>query len=300
MVISLMDVNNISFDSNDTIGFSIITLVEITKGLNQHDRNSVFKKFLKCWNRPNYHIYLPHDLDYLSCQLKKALISNNSQEQFDTLKQMCCRVFSLVCLYFTQMIALIVISIVHLNHNFVIKEGRIICNTEKDVLLANFCNQVIKVCVEYEKNQKDFEELYLKWEKGNGDLFGNILFNKFIEKYYNIIGEIRKEEYVLCGNGKKISDVFINKERKLSLDQFKNIYNSYFKYKINDDLTKKIFIPYAFDAIDTTEKFEFNHIADSFLIFNAISVEKNDNNKIKLISKDKKLNEIFNYILNQF
>lgn len=298
-IVKLMDVNTIDFCSKEEVGLSIVTIMEITKGQSDHDRHMQFKKVLNIYGKKNYHIYFPQELKDLEKQLTQAITENNQTEQFAILDQMCSRIMTMVYIFFSQMVCLIVLVIIHLNHDLVIGNGSVICNTVQEEALAHFSNCIVKFLKSFYDDQETiFKDCYKGWKKGDGDSFGNSLFNQLIDNYYRVIGWNKVEDYILCGKGKNLGKVLI-RNTPLSLERIETIYKAYFQYRINDKLTKKLFIPYVLEAInEKKQKFEFNHISDCFLIFNALTAENTENEKIVIDTGDETVKRIYN-ILNE-
>ena len=297
----LLDENTIDFNSTDEVGISIITLAEATKGKSVHERHALFKKFIRCLNKDNYHIYIPAELNKLKELLNKAVEEENTKKQYSVLEEMCYKIYSLVCLYFVQSICLIVISLIHVNHNFTIINGEITYETNQERIIAEYCNNVVRVFQEIDTNKnKAFEDSYISWRKGDADSFGNNFFNLLISKYYDLLDKTIDKSIVLCGNGKNIKKVLFDSNASVSKERILSIFDAYFYFRFNDNLTKRLFIPYIFDAInDEKLNFEFNHIADSFLIFNALTAKKTENVEIELKSDDVNLIKVYKLLKQQ-
>lgn len=298
MAIKLFDANKVVFDSSEEVGFSIVTLTELTKGGSEHTRNQYFKKFISIWNKENYHIYLPAELNKLKEELNYAIISNDKNKQFFVLYSMCNKIMTMIFVFFTQIICLLMISIVFSNHDLKIVDGEIPYANSNEMRLATFNNYVVNLFKTiYEHQENIFEGCYKDWKKGAGDVYGNQLFKLLLNKYSELTGEPLNPNVVLCGSKKNIASLFLKKDKRMSKDKLENIYKSYFPYKNNGELTQKLFIPYLLDAINEDKtKFEFNHISDAFLIFNALTVQKTEAEEINIDSTDETVIKMFSHL----
>lgn len=295
MRIKLLDVNRAVFNSSEEVGFSIVTLMELTKGLGQHDRNQYFKKFVSIWEKDNYHIYIPLELKELESDLIASIKAADRTKQNLVLFSMCEKIMVMVFVFFSQMICLFVIAMVFINHNLIIEDGQIPINSAIDKELADYNNYVVILFKHIFENQSDsFKDYYKDWNKNDGNEFGNKLLNYLLKKYLELTGRKTKTNIILCGNQKNIKELFNIDGKRITYDRLCLIYKSYFTYKINPDLIQKLFMPYLLDAMNNdSSKFEFNHISDSFLIFNAITAQKSESCDIDIDSDDTTLSNVF-------
>lgn len=295
MDVKLFDVNTAVFDSEEEVGLSIVTLTELTKGLSDHGRHRYYKKFISVWNKDNYHIYLPHELDDLQTKFIEFMEQNKIDEAYDVLDAMCEKILRMIFVYFSQMICLIMISVVFLNFKLVIQNGEIPYNNGNEREMAEFNNYVAKTFAYIYENQNTiFKNCHKEWKKDDGNKYGNCLFGLFAKNYFKIINKPNDEEICLCGDAKNIDSLFTDEEHNITLEKLNKIFESYLPYKMNGELTKKVFIPHLMDAInDPKMKFEFNHISDSFLIFNALTCAKTEGSNIVIDSTDGNVNKIY-------
>ena len=178
MRIKLLDVNSAVFNSSEEVGFSIVTLMELTKGLGQHDRNQYFKKFVSIWEKDNYHIYIPLELKELESDLIASIKAADRTKQNLVLFSMCEKIMVMVFVFFSQMICLFVIAMVFINHNLIIEDGQIPINSAIDKELADYNNYVVILFKHIFENQSDsFKDYYKDWNKNDGNEFGNKLLN---------------------------------------------------------------------------------------------------------------------------
>lgn len=292
-----MDMNSLDLDSNEEVGFSIVTLAEATKGKSVHEKHSFYKKFLLLYGKSNYHIYIPHELDDLKSELETAISLKQKDKQYNILEQMCSSVINMIYIYYSLVICLFVIAILHINHNFYVDGDEIKVKDDNEQRLAVFCNFVVLTfSYIFQSRSVMFFDGYSKWEKEDGNKYGNNLFTFLMKRYYKLLGKSLPQNISLFFDKKNLNGIIAN-NKKIDVNYLKSLFDLYFKFRINDTLTKTIFIPYLLKVLnDETTLLEFNHIADAFIIFNAITVAKSEEKEIVIDTNDELLKNTFSFV----
>ena len=296
----ILDRNSFALNTDEEVGYSIVTLTEETKCRSKHDRNKEYKKILSLWDKPNWHIYFPMELKEYESNLLFYRRKKDVLNQCKILELMCNDMFILMCEYFYLLICLVVIVLLHKNHNLVVKSGNVYPRDEHEAKLANFANEIIHKFAFISKN-KDiiFKDGYYKWSKDKCNSNGNEFFNSLVKEYLAIIGKKVEKDYILCGKNKNINLLIFDKTKNVTKYDVEEIFNNYFNFKLNDSITKNLFIPYIVDVFNANHNiFEFNHIADAFLVFNAFSASKYEDINIEIKSKDSTLNKLYELLCN--